>query len=338
MARRAPGPGARWATSPSWRHPRTRVGPRRELRFQLLDLHDIVDATVEEGPGRLAAGRAVVQPVEQRRGIDAGQRRPLGIEIEIGAGIAGGVPQRVDRIVEKLQRQRRIEGQRQQRKRPPHRLAFAGMTFEADAHRLLDAIADLEIGDALLFHVLDRALVGALAEMSKHLARAAGEQAVGLARRQLEAARRRGQRGAAPAVEGGLLRDGIGEPVAQGGIRVVKGAGLGAHWGKYRQPGGASQGCRPVIPTPPSVCPRNRSRAPSRAWKEAIEVQVLVRENNVDQALRVLKKKMQREGIFREMKLRRNYEKPSERRARERAEAIRRTRKLMRKRLEREGY
>jgi small subunit ribosomal protein S21 len=63
-------------------------------------------------------------------------------------------------------------------------------------------------------------------------------------------------------------------------------------------------------------------------------VQVLVRENNVDQALRVLKKKMQREG----MKLRRNYEKPSERRARERAEAIRRTRKLMRKRMEREGY
>ena len=67
-------------------------------------------------------------------------------------------------------------------------------------------------------------------------------------------------------------------------------------------------------------------------------MQVLVRENNVDQALRVLKKKMQREGIFREMKLRRNYEKPSERRARERAETIRRTRKLMRKRMEREGY
>ena len=67
-------------------------------------------------------------------------------------------------------------------------------------------------------------------------------------------------------------------------------------------------------------------------------MQVLVRENNVDQALRVLKKKMQREGIFREMKLRRNYEKPSERRARELAEAIRRTRKLMRRRMGREGY
>ncbi len=67
-------------------------------------------------------------------------------------------------------------------------------------------------------------------------------------------------------------------------------------------------------------------------------VYVTVRDNNVDQALRVLKKKMQREGVFREMKNRRSYEKPSERRAREAAESTRRVRKLMRKRLEREGY
>lgn len=67
-------------------------------------------------------------------------------------------------------------------------------------------------------------------------------------------------------------------------------------------------------------------------------VQVVVRDNNVDQALRALKKKMQREGVFREMKLRRNFEKPSERRAREKAEARRRYHKLMRKRMEREGY
>ena len=40
-------------------------------------------------------------------------------------------------------------------------------------------------------------------------------------------------------------------------------------------------------------------------------MQVLVRDNNVDQALKALKKKMQREGIFREMKLRGHYEKPS---------------------------
>lgn len=66
-------------------------------------------------------------------------------------------------------------------------------------------------------------------------------------------------------------------------------------------------------------------------------MQVLVRDNNVDQALRVLKKKMQREGIFREMKQRKAYEKPSVRKAREKAEAVRRARKLARKKLQREG-
>jgi small subunit ribosomal protein S21 len=66
-------------------------------------------------------------------------------------------------------------------------------------------------------------------------------------------------------------------------------------------------------------------------------VQVLVRDNNVEQALRALKKKMQREGLFREMKLRKHYEKPSERKVRERSEAVRRARKLARKKLQREG-
>ena len=81
----------------------------------------------------------------------------------------------------------------------------------------------------------------------------------------------------------------------------------------------------------------NRCRSRPWEWRVA-PVQVLVRDNNVDQALRALKKKMQREGVFREMKLRRSYEKPSERRAREKAEAVRRYRKLLRKRMEREGY
>lgn len=58
----------------------------------------------------------------------------------------------------------------------------------------------------------------------------------------------------------------------------------------------------------------------------------------MDQALRALKKKLQREGVFREMKIRRNYEKPSERKAREKAESIRRQRKVDRKRREREGF
>ena len=64
---------------------------------------------------------------------------------------------------------------------------------------------------------------------------------------------------------------------------------------------------------------------------------VQVRDNNVDQALKALKKKMQREGIFREMKLRNYFEKPSEKRVREQAEAVRRARKLARKKAQREG-
>jgi small subunit ribosomal protein S21 len=77
-------------------------------------------------------------------------------------------------------------------------------------------------------------------------------------------------------------------------------------------------------------------RTRARLNKEP-RLQIIVRDNNIDQALKALKKKMQREGIFREMKLRGHYEKPSEKRARERAEAIRRYRKLQRKRLQREG-
>ena len=66
-------------------------------------------------------------------------------------------------------------------------------------------------------------------------------------------------------------------------------------------------------------------------------MQVSVRDNNVDQALRVLKKKLQREGVFREMKLKQHFEKPSIRKAREKTESIRRARKLARKKLQREG-
>ncbi len=67
-------------------------------------------------------------------------------------------------------------------------------------------------------------------------------------------------------------------------------------------------------------------------------MEVQVRDNNIEQALRALKKKMQREGVYREMKMRRHFEKPSERRVREQSEAMRRYRKLMRKRMDREGF
>jgi small subunit ribosomal protein S21 len=68
-----------------------------------------------------------------------------------------------------------------------------------------------------------------------------------------------------------------------------------------------------------------------------MHLQVLVRDNNIDQALRVLKRKMQREGVFREMKQRRFYEKPSEKTVREKAESVRRRRKYARKQAQREG-
>lgn len=66
-------------------------------------------------------------------------------------------------------------------------------------------------------------------------------------------------------------------------------------------------------------------------------MRVEVRDNNIDQALRVLKKKMQREGVFREMKALTFYEKPSEKRVREKAAAVSRARKNARKQLQREG-
>ena len=66
-------------------------------------------------------------------------------------------------------------------------------------------------------------------------------------------------------------------------------------------------------------------------------MQVAVYDNDVDKALRQLKKKLQREGVYREMKLRRHYEKPSEKRVRQKQEAKRRARKLAAKRARSEG-
>ena len=62
-----------------------------------------------------------------------------------------------------------------------------------------------------------------------------------------------------------------------------------------------------------------------------LTIEVTVKDNNIDQALRNLKKRMQREGLYREMKLRRHYEKPSLRKAREKEESIRGLKKLKRR-------
>ena len=62
-------------------------------------------------------------------------------------------------------------------------------------------------------------------------------------------------------------------------------------------------------------------------------MEVSVRDNNVEQAIRVLKKKMQREGVFKEMKMRSYFEKPSQKKLREKAENIRRSRKMARRKI-----
>ena len=65
--------------------------------------------------------------------------------------------------------------------------------------------------------------------------------------------------------------------------------------------------------------------------KEVV-IKIEVKDNNVDQALRILKRKLQREGFFRILKIKSNYEKPSERKKREKSENIKRSKKIQRMR------
>jgi small subunit ribosomal protein S21 len=67
-------------------------------------------------------------------------------------------------------------------------------------------------------------------------------------------------------------------------------------------------------------------------------IEVLVRNNNVDKALRVLKKKLQKDGLFRELRIKQFYEKPSEKRLRKKKESLRRIAKDKRLRALREGF
>lgn len=57
---------------------------------------------------------------------------------------------------------------------------------------------------------------------------------------------------------------------------------------------------------------------------------VIVIDNNIDKALRSLKRKLQNDGFFREIKKRKHYEKPSVKKKRKRQEAEKRRRKAMR--------
>jgi ribosomal protein S21 len=135
--------------------------------------------------------------------------------------------------------------------------------------------------------------------------------------------------------------------MAAAGIRARKSDALprgGLHFGanlSSGRPNGTSRLCDALFIARISATYGNpdfrRKPRPSDEQETTRRMQIIVRDNNVDQALRALKKKLQREGVYREMKLRRHYEKPSEKRARERAAAVRRARKMERKRMERDG-
>jgi small subunit ribosomal protein S21 len=56
------------------------------------------------------------------------------------------------------------------------------------------------------------------------------------------------------------------------------------------------------------------------------EITVRVDDNDIERAMRILKKKIQNDGLFKRLKLKKNYEKPSEYRRRKKREALRRQR------------
>ncbi len=67
-------------------------------------------------------------------------------------------------------------------------------------------------------------------------------------------------------------------------------------------------------------------------------VTVTVKNGNVDRAMRTLKKKLQKEGLLRELKQRQFFEKPSAKKARKKAEGIKRYQRNLKKKMERLGY
>ena len=67
-------------------------------------------------------------------------------------------------------------------------------------------------------------------------------------------------------------------------------------------------------------------------------VTVTVKNGNVDSAMRTLKKKLQKEGLLKELKQRQFFEKPSAKRKRKKAEGIKRYQRNLKKKIERLGY
>lgn len=65
---------------------------------------------------------------------------------------------------------------------------------------------------------------------------------------------------------------------------------------------------------------------------------VFVRDNHIDQANKILKRKMQRAGVYKELRFRKHYEKPSEIKTRREGEKRKKIVKFLKKRMEKEGF
>jgi small subunit ribosomal protein S21 len=69
-----------------------------------------------------------------------------------------------------------------------------------------------------------------------------------------------------------------------------------------------------------------------------LSIEIEVRKGNLEQAMRVLKRKIQKEGIVKELKMRQYYEKPSEKKRRKKKENIANVKKLQKKLARLRGY
>ena len=174
----------------------------------------IGEATLDESVGLDAARRAVVEPEQHRSGIDRCQARALGIEAEIGRGIADRIPGAVDGFVQQTQSERGILRQGQDRHAAPHRLAPRQQQFEAQPQRQRDSPRQADRLDRRRFQPVQHLPVGPAAERRDHIGRTAGEQRHRLAGRDPDAICRQTQRMLRPLVERDIRQHRHDQPVA----------------------------------------------------------------------------------------------------------------------------
>ena len=312
-----------------------------DLGLPALEGHDAVDLGGQVGPGGSAAGVRRMARVETR--ISA-RMRALGIVVLVGRRSPA---QR--QMASALAQTRRIasgdvgrQGQeaRPSAARPRRRRAAAS---QPGSTRARDALAHLQRARIDAASAASAARSWRARKERRQVARAVGQEQQRLARPRRRPPRRRGRRAGCSSPAAGASGDGRGQQASLGLLAPSRSpVALIARNSLYRRGPGVSPWTSAAV-----FCYRQRASsdgARARGFRfcpasreDLVIVQIFVRDNNVDQALKALKKKMQREGSFREMKRHVHYEKPSEKRARQKAEAVRRARKLARKRAQREG-